>query len=76
MIRLRAERPRNCVSIPGMDKRLIRLQVSKLNVGPTFLSIQRVPWGVKRPGDEANHLPVTSDEFRNESNVILFCHVS
>lgn len=67
MIRLRAERPRNGGSIPGMDKRnIIRLPSVQAECRAHISFYSMVTVGVKRPGEVANHLPVTSDEFRNE----------
>ena len=66
MIRLRAERPRNSGSITGMEKRLNSSPSVQAECGAhiSFYSVGTV--GVKRPADEVNRLPVTSDKFRNE----------
>jgi hypothetical protein len=65
---LRAGRLRGRSSSPGKDKSFLFSTSSRLILGPTQPSIQRVPRvlspGVKRPGREAEQSPTTSAEVK------------
>jgi hypothetical protein len=85
-MRLRAERPRNCVSIPDRDKRLFFSQKLQHRFLATEAHIQWVPedllLGIKRLEPAAEHLAPPNAEVKKspvsswlaEGHVYLYLH--